>query len=68
LHWNKLDQDLSFLSGAVNLEELYLNGNKFASSLELLKDMKQLKKLNIANTDIDSGLEYLPNSLEEFGC
>jgi len=53
----------------VNLRELYLSGNKFTGSLEFLKDMNKLEELDINDTDIDSGLEYLPDSLERgFNC
>jgi hypothetical protein len=31
-----------------------------------LKGCQQLKRLGISNTDINSGLEYLPTSLENF--
>jgi len=65
---NKFDQDLSFLSEAVNLEELYLSNNKFYGSLEPLKEMSKLKSLNISDTDINSGLEYLPENVETFWC
>jgi hypothetical protein len=30
--------------------------------------MTKLKTLVISNTDLDSGLEYLPDSLKEFNC
>lgn len=65
---NNFYQDLSFLQGAINLEELDLRNNKFYSSLEYLKEMKQLELLDISDTDIDSGLEYLPDSLKRFFC
>ncbi|CAG8769956.1 21505_t:CDS:2, partial [Racocetra persica] len=42
--------------------------NKFHGSLEPLKKLIKLKDLHISNTDIDSGLEYLPDSVEEFHC
>jgi len=38
--------------------------NRFYGSLKPLQNLKELKKLSIANTDIDSGLEYLSESLE----
>lgn len=41
-------------------------GNKFTGSLKSLKNLIKLESLNIINTDISSGLEYLSNSLEEF--
>jgi hypothetical protein len=36
--------------------------------LEFLKEMKQLEWCDISNTDIDSGLEYLPKGVENFRC
>jgi len=30
--------------------------------------LNKLKELDISNTDIDSGLEYLPESVEDFAC
>ncbi|MCE8163468.1 MAG: HET domain-containing protein [Candidatus Moeniiplasma glomeromycotorum] len=65
---NNFHKDLSFLSGLVNLKELDLNDNKFTGSLEVLKNLSKLEKLYIKSTDIDSGLEYLPDSLKEFNC
>jgi hypothetical protein len=50
------------------LKDLYLGNNKFYGSLEYLKDLRVLKCLDITDTDIDSGLEYLPESVEYFGC
>ncbi|RHZ36051.1 hypothetical protein [endosymbiont GvMRE of Glomus versiforme] len=72
-------QDLSFLSDFTNLETLYIDTinkqkadrgfyNRLYGSLKPLKNMKKLKILNISNIDIDSGLEYLPESLETFLC
>ncbi|CAJ0895596.1 9461_t:CDS:2, partial [Entrophospora sp. SA101] len=65
---NNLSQDLFFLSGLVGLKELRLENNPFYGSLEPLKGMSKLEKLDISYTDIDSGLEYLPDSLEKFDC
>ncbi|CAI2198819.1 7955_t:CDS:2, partial [Funneliformis geosporum] len=59
------EQDLSFLSYLVNLNELYLGNsdqeriegnvyNRFYGSLESLKDLNKLESLDISNTDIDS--------------
>lgn len=42
--------------------------NRFSGSLKPLKNLTQLQTLNINNTDIDSGLEYLPFDLENFYC
>jgi Leucine-rich repeat (LRR) protein len=74
------EQDLSFLSHLMNLKDLQLENyynteraklniyNRFYGSLEPLKDMSELAWLNIDNTDLDSGLEYLPDSLKYFSC
>ncbi|KLL04444.1 MAG: hypothetical protein MRERV_22c037 [Mycoplasmataceae bacterium RV_VA103A] len=67
--------DLSIFSQFSNLERLEIGNenknrinqgiyNRFHGSLEPLKDLK-LRFLGISNTDIDSGWEYLPDSLEE---
>jgi Leucine-rich repeat (LRR) protein len=69
-------QDLSFLSHLVNLEKLEVQNdmvysfkrNRFSGSLEPLKELIQLERLNIKNTDIESGLEYLPFELTDFSC
>src|SRR6185312_15681037 len=65
-------QDLSFLTEAINLEELCLGNydenkvnqniyNRFIGSLNYLSNMKQLKKLNISNTDINEiDIDKLP--------
>ena len=42
--------------------------NRFSGSLEYLKNLSKLTDLNISNTDIDSGLEYLPESVKHFWC
>jgi hypothetical protein len=44
------------------------NFNKFHGSLEFLKELSQLKKINISDTDIDGGLEFLPVSVKEIYC
>ena len=51
---------------SVKLEQRIKNGtyNRFFGSLKLLRNMKNLQILNIVNTDIDSGLEYLPVNLK----
>jgi hypothetical protein len=65
---NKFNQDLSFLKDLVSLKVLGLGNNKFYGNLEPLKNMDKLRWLDISNTDIDSGLEYLPESVEDFKC
>jgi len=70
------EQNLSFLSKFVNLEHLQVGTydkerieknvyNRFFGSLEYLKDLNKLKELDISNTDINYGVEYLPNSITE---
>ncbi|CAG8483090.1 7399_t:CDS:2 [Scutellospora calospora] len=60
------ESDLTPFSKFTNLEELYLGGNNFTGSLKPLAGMTKLKKLTISDTNIDSGLEYLPDSVEDF--
>ncbi|CAH1766997.1 8501_t:CDS:2 [Entrophospora sp. SA101] len=55
-------------SRLAELEELSIANNKFIGSLESLKNMTKLKRLDISDTDINNGLEYLPESLEEINC
>jgi Leucine-rich repeat (LRR) protein len=72
-------QDLTAFSKFFNLEELDLGTNnkkritkdiynRFCGSLEPLKNMKNLSNLDIRSTDIDSGLEYLPENLQKIHC
>ncbi|CAG8486286.1 4900_t:CDS:10, partial [Racocetra fulgida] len=42
--------------------------NRFTGSLGPLKNLGKLENLDIINTDIDGGLEYLPVSLKWVGC
>jgi len=77
---NFLEQDLSSFSNLVNLETLWIHNennssqerqgitNRFYGSLEPLKNLTKLRYLDVKNTDIDSGLEYLPDSLKIFNC
>ncbi|CAG8558483.1 10062_t:CDS:1, partial [Diversispora eburnea] len=77
---NFFTQDLSFLSHLLNLKELCLGNynnkekinqglyNRFMGSLKPLKNLTKLKKIDIKDTDISHGLEYLPDSVEELGC
>ena len=74
---NLSERNLSIFSQFVNLENLLIGNedekkikiyNRFRGSLEPLKNLTKLKLLYISNTDIDSGLEYLPDSLEVVYC
>lgn len=42
--------------------------NQFSGSLKPLQNLTKLKILDITNTNLDFGLEYLPESLEEIHC
>jgi glutaredoxin-related protein len=70
IHSNKFEkkQDLEIFSKFDNLKELYINNNNFFGSLDPLVSMNDLRELNISKVDIDSGLEYLPSSLEKIYC
>jgi len=77
---NFLKSELTLFNRFKNLEELvitsnYLNqnykegiANRFMGSLNLLKDLTKLRRLDIENTDIREGLEYLPDRVENFYC
>jgi hypothetical protein len=79
LHSNNFPkQDLSFLSKLTSLEQLFLDNcdeekfkndicNKFYGSLKPLQNLSKLELLSIGNTNIDSGLEYLPESFRKIG-
>lgn len=70
--------DLSVFSRFENLEALMIGNNierkinqniynRFTGSLKPLRNLTKLKHLDISNTDIDLGIEYLPrNNLEQF--
>lgn len=73
-------QDLSMFSQFINLKHLgFCNNNqekvnhgiynRFYGSLEFLQNLTKLETLDIRNTDIDSGLEYLSSdNIRWFGC
>jgi len=76
---NLTEKDLALLEKFINLEDLQLGNdnkikiqqniyNRFTGSLEPLKHMTKLNYLSIHNTDFDSGLEYLPESLNQLNC
>jgi hypothetical protein len=39
--------------------------NRFYGSLEPLKNLTKLEELDISNTDINQGVEFLPDSITE---
>jgi len=75
--------NLEFLRSFTNLKDLTLGNNseqegkekiqqsiynRFYGSLKPLERMSGLRYLYINNTDIDSDLEYLPDSINDFHC
>ena len=67
--------DLTLFQNFVNLKNLGLGNwdkeiieqgiyNRFYGSLEPLKNLINLEELDLAGTDVDSGWEYLPESLQ----
>jgi hypothetical protein len=61
-------QNLTIFSKYINLKELFIDNNSFTGSLEPLKHINGLKRLFITNTDLDSGIEYLPDKIRDFRC
>ncbi|CAG8558055.1 5893_t:CDS:1 [Funneliformis mosseae] len=76
LNNNLPEQDLNLFGKFINLKELHIGTigddsevyNHFHGSLEPLKFLTKLEMLSINNTDIDSGLEYLPTSVKNLRC
>ena len=73
------NHDLTIFSQFTNLKGLYIGSNKqdginqdsynrWHGSLVPLQKLTKLTWLDISNTDINNGLEYLPDSLAEFYC
>jgi serine/threonine protein kinase len=44
------------------------NYDKFFGSLEHLKDLSKLRHVGVANSNVNSGLEYLPFGVAKFWC
>ena len=65
---NNFTGDLSPFSKFINLERLWININPFAGSLAPLQDLTKLWQLSISDTDIDSGLEWLTESVRWLSC
>ncbi|CAI2201842.1 13189_t:CDS:2, partial [Funneliformis geosporum] len=74
---NKFSSDLSLFSEFIELHDLDLSNdkeregvyNRFTGSLEPLKNLTKLTDLNINDTDIEKGLEYLyHNGIKSFYC
>src|SRR5581483_11268043 len=56
------------LSECTNLHKLILSNNPLSGSLEFLKNSTRLSELDISNTNIDDGLELLPENLKKITC
>ncbi|CAG8585647.1 25685_t:CDS:2, partial [Racocetra persica] len=65
---NLTPQTLDFLTLFTNLHKLDLSDNEFIGSLKPLEKMKELRLIDISRTDIDSGLEYLPDNCRGLYC
>ncbi|MCE8167774.1 MAG: hypothetical protein I3275_04040 [Candidatus Moeniiplasma glomeromycotorum] len=61
-------QDLSLFSRFTELEVLNIENNNFTGSLKILKNLVNLKSLDISDTNIESGLIHLSNQLESLFC
>jgi len=62
------EQGLSFFSHLVKLEVLNLGNNNFSGDLRVLKDLVNLRSLDISDTNIESGLIHLSEKLESLFC
>ena len=58
-------QDINIFSKFKGLRKLLLASNNFYGTLESLKKIDSLEILNITDTEINSGFEYLPGNLKE---
>ncbi|KLL04319.1 MAG: hypothetical protein MRECE_1c100 [Mycoplasmataceae bacterium CE_OT135] len=65
---NFLAQDLSILGQFRWLKELRIANNNFFGSLEPLENLTELEILDISSTDIEEGIEYLPESVKFLFC
>ncbi|CAG8663654.1 18913_t:CDS:2 [Rhizophagus irregularis] len=76
---NSFSQNLDCFNQLFNLKELLIGNidgdriqlgiyNQFHGSLKPLKNLIKLESLSINNTDIEFGLEFLPDSIKNFRC
>jgi hypothetical protein len=62
-------QDLRIILSLKNLKDLDIKScPSFQGSLKILENLNRLVRLNISNTNVGEGLEYLPNSCQKFYC
>jgi len=57
-------QDLTFFQSFTSLKVLIISNNPFFGSLKPLQNCYRLERLEISDTRLDSGLEYLPVGLQ----
>jgi len=62
------ERDLGLFSHLSGLEVLNLRNNNFRGDLRVLKDLVNLRSLDISDTNIDGGLIYLSEKLESLFC
>lgn len=61
-------RNLDFLVSFIELEELNIENCPFYGSLRKLKNLGKLQKIYISNTDIDGGLDDLPDNYWKIYC
>jgi hypothetical protein len=64
----ELNGDLSFLTPFIGLRVLKLSNCAFAGSLKVCEKMPELKIIALADTDIESGLDYLTDKCYQLRC
>ncbi|MCE8158878.1 MAG: hypothetical protein I3270_00095 [Candidatus Moeniiplasma glomeromycotorum] len=62
------ERDLGLFSHLSELEVLNLRNNNFRGDLRVLKDLVNLRSLDISDTNIGGGLIYLSEKLESLFC
>ena len=68
LSYNNFTSDLPPLTQLTKLERLDISNNPFTGSLKPLQNCIKLNYLDISDTNLNSGVEYSPNSVENFFC
>src|SRR6185436_6820501 len=53
-------QDLSCFAPFVKLQRLFIENMPFCGSLKPLGNLTEIKEIGVVGTEIDSGVEYLP--------
>ncbi|CAG8596642.1 1769_t:CDS:10, partial [Racocetra persica] len=58
-------EDIAIFYNFVNLTSFHITNNRFYGSLQSLRKLNQLENLTVADNELTSDLEFLPNSLNE---